>query len=143
MKMPSFKLLASPLTATILIVLLTVENSSSFRVGPVNLPALSSLRVGRAFSSQSIVAAVSGDDEGATTSRLEITTITKSFADDQGMTEWPALSKNSDFSSRYDTGEQLYVLEGSATLMISDFIDGIVTEELKVSQSHPPTASQS
>ena len=59
------------------------------------------------------------------------------------MTEWPALSKNSDFSSRYDTGEQLYVLEGSATLMISDFIDGIVTEELKVSPSHPPTASQS
>ena len=85
-------------------------------------------------------AAANGDDEGAATSRLEITTITKSFADDQGMTEWPTLSKNSDFSSRYDAGEQLYVLEGSATLMISDFIDGIVTEELKVSRTRPLAA---
>ena len=40
------------------------------------------------------------------------------------MLEWPSLEKSKKWSERYDGGEVFYVLEGSASVSVSTFLNG-------------------
>lgn len=58
------------------------------------------------------------------------------------MLEWPVIDKRSSFNDRYEGGEVIYVLEGSSTITVSKFLDGLESTRRTISAGDLLTVAQ-
>mmetsp|Transcript_15946 Transcript_15946/g.31843 ORF Transcript_15946/g.31843 Transcript_15946/m.31843 type:complete len:172 (-) Transcript_15946:415-930(-) len=61
-------------------------------------------------------------------SPVEIRSLSPEEGRASGLLEWPSIEKSSDFVDRCEVGEQFYVLEGTADVSISLFLNGLELE---------------
>ena len=59
-----------------------------------------------------------------------------------GLLEWPSIEKSTDFSDRYEQGEQFYILEGSAQVRVSLYLDGQELDNFSVNTGDLVTVNE-